>query len=122
MSITPVQFYLSVVRGWKTMGDQAVGARQERWGGGRGLPGREQDWIPRTAVPSTVPCTNPLEIKIWYKVIYNLLFIPDRESIFFNSHNVSKPESSSVLTAVSTLALFSSRMAGKLSSPFLPKR
>ncbi|XP_044520971.1 inositol-tetrakisphosphate 1-kinase [Gracilinanus agilis] len=26
--------------------------------------------------------------------------IPDRESIFFNSHNVSKPESSSILTAL----------------------
>uniref|UniRef100_A0A8C4KFF7 Inositol-tetrakisphosphate 1-kinase n=1 Tax=Dromaius novaehollandiae TaxID=8790 RepID=A0A8C4KFF7_DRONO len=30
----------------------------------------------------------------------HLLLISDRESIFFNSHNVSKPESSSVLTAL----------------------
>lgn len=89
--------------------------------GGRGLPGRDQGYIPGAAVPSAVPRTNPLEIKICYKVIYNLLLIPDRESIFFNSHNVSKPESSSVLTAVSTLGLFSSSAAGKLFSPFLSK-
>lgn len=31
---------------------------------------------------------------------FSVLTFSDRESIFFNSHNVSKPESSSVLTAV----------------------
>lgn len=87
----------------------------------RGLPSIDQVRVPWAAVPSTVPCTNSWDTKIHYKVIYNLLLIPDRESIFFNSHNVSKPESSSVLTAVSTLDLFCSVTAEKLSSPFLSK-
>lgn len=132
VSVTPVRFYPSVVRGPKPAGDPAVGPRlrrpsaSQRGGpagglGGRGLPARGRGYVPGAAVPPTVPRTNPLEIKIWYKVIYNLLLIPDRESIFFNSHNVSKPESSSVLTAVSTLGLFFSSAAGKLFSPFLSK-
>lgn len=119
--LNPVQFCLSVVQEPKPVGDhglhrQLSASRQERpcgWGGWCALRTRDQDWIPKSAVPSTVPYTNPVESKIWC-IIYNLLLIPDRESIFFNSHNVSKPESSSVLTAVSTLDLFSSSMAVKL--------
>lgn len=37
-----------------------------------------------------------------YTVVVNF-FAPDRKTIFFNSHQVSKPESSSDLTAVSSI-------------------
>uniref|UniRef100_A0A8C4KDW1 Inositol-tetrakisphosphate 1-kinase n=1 Tax=Dromaius novaehollandiae TaxID=8790 RepID=A0A8C4KDW1_DRONO len=56
--------------------------------------------ISGTLLPPAVPCAKPLGVKIQCKVTYSLLLISDRESIFFNSHNVSKPESSSVLTAL----------------------
>lgn len=110
--------------GLRTMGDLSAGSqvpagRRAPWLGW--MVEWDQDEIHGAALPPTVPCTIPLEIKICSKVIYNLFLIADRESIFFNSHNVSKPESSSVLTAVSTLGLFPCSAAGNLSSPFLWK-
>lgn len=98
---------------------QPSASRQESPVGG--VDGWDQDEIPGAALPPTVLYTVPLAIKIWYKVIYNLFLIADRESIFFNSHNVSKPESSSVLTAVSTLGFYPCSSAGNLSNPFLWK-